>query len=102
MKPFVAERFVRAHTHAGEHAMIAPPLGHRIAYDVGVVDDFPYTSIYAIPTDEQWLIVRHRAQAERIHSIFLPTFVYPAVVAELQADGYRIGAQEAEIVQLVR
>lgn len=109
VKPLAAERLVRARTHPGEHVMIAVPLGHWIAYDVGIVDDFPYTNINVIPTEEQWRVVLDRAHRERIRSLFLPAMFISSelsgVVSALRADGYRIGApapQEAEIVQLVR
>jgi hypothetical protein len=109
VKPLAAEQFVRAHTHPGEHVMIAVPLGHWIAYDVGIVDDFPYTNTSVIPTKEQWMFVLHRAQREHIRSLFLPATPIvnelSGVVRDLRADGYQLGAvgsPEAQIVQFVR
>ena len=48
-----AKRLVARTTHPGERVAILIPLGHRIAYDAGVVDVSPYSGIEAMPTREQ-------------------------------------------------
>jgi hypothetical protein len=49
----VAEQFVGATAKPGEHVIIMIPLSHRIAYDLGVVNVSPYSSMEATPTREQ-------------------------------------------------
>jgi hypothetical protein len=48
-----AERFVAAGTRPGEHVAILTTLGHRIAYDLQLVNVSPYASIESMPTVEQ-------------------------------------------------
>lgn len=104
-RPLLAEAFVRRHTTRGERVMIAVDLGHRIAYDVGVDDRFPYANRESMPTNDQWLLAVRTAQREHVRALFVPTPFIPGVVQEMRAAGYRIAAADradARIVQLVR
>jgi hypothetical protein len=44
------ERFIARETRRGEHVLLLTPLGHRYAYDLGLVNVSPYASIESIPT----------------------------------------------------
>jgi hypothetical protein len=46
-------RFLEATTRPGEQVVVLPELSHRAAYDAGVVNVSPYTSIAAMPTRQQ-------------------------------------------------
>ena len=50
-RPGVA--FVKATTRPHEPVVILTPLSHRIAYDAGVVNVAPYTSVEAMPSTQQ-------------------------------------------------
>jgi hypothetical protein len=49
-----AERFIRRTTRPGQTIGIIGPLGHRVAYDIGVEDVVPYAQIGSMPSIEQW------------------------------------------------
>jgi len=114
-RPLALERFVRAHTTPGERIMILAPLGHRVAYDVGVADVFPYAHLGSVPAVEQWERVLRVAAEQDVQAVFVPTVVRHAnfnkrkftgtVVGGFQAAGFRrLAARSAqlEIVQLTR
>jgi hypothetical protein len=51
---FDARRFVaEAHARAGERVLILIPMGHRIAYELGLVNVAPYVSMISMPAIEQ-------------------------------------------------
>jgi hypothetical protein len=65
-----AAQFVAAATQPGEKVVILIPLGHRIAYDLGLVDIAPYSSIDTMPTVGQMQSTIAVARREHVHKIF--------------------------------
>jgi hypothetical protein len=47
------EQFIARETRRGESVVILNPLGHRIAYDLGLVNVSPYSSVEAVNTPPQ-------------------------------------------------
>lgn len=47
------EAFIDAHTRPGDSVAILIPLGHRVAYNAGIVDVTPYTGGNSMPTIDQ-------------------------------------------------
>jgi hypothetical protein len=72
-RPLAMERFVRQHTVPGERTMLLLPLGHRIAYDIGIKDMLPYASLDSMPTTRQWQTMLDVAQEQGVRSIFVKT-----------------------------
>ena len=104
LRPAAAEGFVRAHARPGEPVLIVLPLGHRIAYDAGVDDVFPYADLVAAVTLEQWDGVRRIALARHVRSAFVEAPFAGLVLPQLQRAGFRVGAVDAaaQLVQLTR
>ncbi|MGN6189684.1 MAG: hypothetical protein ACTHOE_12365 [Conexibacter sp.] len=67
---FDARRFVaEAHAVSGERVLILIPMGHRIAYELGLVNVAPYVSMISMPAVEQLaesLAALHREGGRRI------------------------------------
>lgn len=80
---------VRATTHPGEKVGILLTLGHRVAYDAGVVNVSPYSSVESIATHEQLrttIDALHREGASKLY--ITRTFTRSDTFSELQAAGY--------------
>jgi hypothetical protein len=88
-KQLEAERLVAATTHGGEHVAILTTLSHRIAYDVGVVNVSPYSSIESIATAQQLQRTIDTARREGAHQLYLSLrFTRPEEFTMLQQAGY--------------
>jgi hypothetical protein len=83
-------RFVAAHTRPDEHVAILTPLGHRIAYDVGIVNVSPYSFLEVTVTYEQLQTLIETMRAEHASKLFLPAPIVP--------DAYRAALIEAGFV----
>jgi hypothetical protein len=91
------ERFVAAHTSRGEPVAILGPLGHRIAYDLGLDNVSPYSSIEAIPLrsqlDEAIAALREAGGTK----LFLPIEgTYREQLAAVRRAGFRISRWGSE------
>jgi len=82
------ERFVADCTRPGEDVMMIFPLGHRIAYDNGVYDHFPYNHPSSIVTTRQVTAVVHQLRANRVAAVFAEP-LSPEFAAALGGAGYR-------------
>ncbi|MGN6190408.1 MAG: hypothetical protein ACTHOE_16075 [Conexibacter sp.] len=80
---------VRATTHPGEKVALITTLGHRIAYEAGIVNVSPYSSVESIATHEQLrtlLDAMHREGASKLY--ITRTLTRPDTYDELRAAGY--------------
>jgi hypothetical protein len=66
-----AQRFIRRWTHPGERVAIIAPLGHRLAYDLGLDNIAPYANIESMPAAEQWKATNRLYWEHHIHKLFL-------------------------------
>jgi hypothetical protein len=96
------ERFVADATRPGERIAILGPLGHRIAYDVGVVDAMPYATLESMPTRELLDGMLAGLQREGVRKLFLllsPTTL-PEHLQALKAGGWREVARSESAIEL--
>jgi hypothetical protein len=99
--PTAEERFIARVTHRGERVGIFGPLGHRIAYDVGIRDVVPYATFEAIPTREQMREVIALLRRLRVTQVFLLTREATRDQLEaIEAGGYRPYFQTREVIAL--
>lgn len=90
-RPLAAERFVAAHTRRGERVAILFPMGHRIAYDLGLVDVVPYADLGSMVTLEQWRRVVDAMRAGHVRTLFvLHVLDWPELTAAIRAEGFRL------------
>lgn len=111
-RPLAIERFVRRHTTPGERVMILTPLGHRIAYDVGVEDAFPYAHLGSVPTADQWDVVFRTVDEQGVRSVFVPTEIThthliesrfnETVVGGFAAAGFHATAATSSALRLIQ
>jgi hypothetical protein len=66
-----ATRFVAAATHRGERVAIFMPLGHRIAYDAGIVNVSPYATIQSMPTWQMLQRTLDGFRAQHVRNVFV-------------------------------
>jgi hypothetical protein len=84
-----AERLVAQTTHPGEKVTILATLGHRIAYDVGVVNVSPYASSESIATAQQLRTTIGTARREGARKLYLALgFTRREQLAALAAAGF--------------
>jgi len=87
---------VRATTHPGEKVGVLLTLGHRVAYDAGVVNVSPYSSVESIATHEQLktlIDAMHREGASKLY--ISRTFTRQDTFDELRTAGYTPRAVDA-------
>ena len=88
------ERFVDGRTDPGERVALLVPLGHRIAYDLGLDNVAPYSSVESMPTEQQVADTIASLRRERVHDVFLANYdVTPGntigeVVGAFEQAGY--------------
>ncbi len=93
-------RFVAAATRPGERVAILTPLGHRVAYDLGLSNVAPYASIEAMPTKEQFATTLDAMRREHVHKVFLDLTVTGAeVIAAFKRVGF-VERVEGSLVEL--
>ncbi len=96
-----AERFVAQSTRRGQRVAILMPMGHRVAYDLGLVNVSPYATQDALVTRGQLQNVIDDARREGAHAIFLLTrLTAPEHVAVLQRAGFAVRTQSDLFVEL--
>jgi hypothetical protein len=88
-KQLAAERLVATSTHRGQKVVILTTLAHRVAYDVGVVNVSPYSSIESIATAQQLQRTIDVARREGARQLYLSLgFTRPEELTMLQQSGY--------------
>jgi len=92
-KAFVARIAAR-----GEKVAILIPFGHRIAYDLGLVNVAPYSGGEAIPTREQLLTSLAVARRERVRAVFLDESLPPEADAVVTRAGLRLVARQGPLL----
>jgi len=96
-----AERFIGRLTRKGQSVAILLPMGHRFAYELGLVNVFPYETQDEIVTRSQLELVLDTIRREGVHDIFLlESLTAPAQMAMLTEAGFTIRAQEGQFVAL--
>jgi hypothetical protein len=99
------EQFVASRTHRGEHVAILNPGGHRIAYDLGLVNVSPYSSSEAIVTYHQLAAtVRALRAAHGSKLFFTREDTESFTIAQLINDGFRAqgeGEPASQTIELV-
>lgn len=84
-----SEPFIAAHAHRGEVVAILTQLGHRAAYNLGLVDVTPYTTLESMPTLDQLVETLDDLQAAGGRKVFLSLReAWPEVPGALEARGY--------------
>ncbi len=104
-----AERLVGEHTRRGEKVLILLPMGHRIAYDLGLTNVAPYAFTNAIVTRVQMQTLLDTTRREHVREIFVPVpggrllqeaDIAPAQLRLLVAMGFRARPPEAGMIEL--
>jgi hypothetical protein len=99
------ERFVAQHTTRGERVLILAPLGHRIAYDLDLVNVSPYSYIDAMPLERQLSEAIAALRAAGGRKLFLPIQQsYPEQYDAIVRAGFRpaaTGTAAENVVELV-
>jgi hypothetical protein len=67
----VARRWIDSATTRGEHVAILVPMGHRIAYDLGIVNVSPYGTTEELATRAQFQALIDAMRHEDAHKLFL-------------------------------
>jgi hypothetical protein len=90
------EAFIRLHTRRGEAVAILPRLGHRIAYNLGIVDVVPYGDGRSLLTFDQYDEMLADLRASGSRKVFLSLEgVGPEVPELLEQRGFVLAASEA-------
>jgi len=89
--PVAMERYLAARTRPGEQVAIFGRLGHRAAYDVGIVDVSPYNDLEAMFSRTQWRGALDALRARGVRKLFLLTdwAQYAQERALVEQAGYR-------------
>ena len=88
-RPLPMNREIARDTRRGEHVAIIAPLGHRTAYEVGVVDVMPYADWLVIYEEQVNEIVDALRRAGG-HKIFMiNTFTWSETLLQLQRAGFK-------------
>jgi hypothetical protein len=96
-----AERFVGGLAQPHERVAILLPMGHRIAYDLGLENVFPYPTQDALVTRWQLDTTLDAIRRAHVHRIFLhERMTAPQQLAVLRRAGFRPSAQQEELVAL--
>jgi hypothetical protein len=86
-----AVRFVEATTTPGEKVALLTQIGHRLAYETGVVNVSPYTSIEAIPTRQQLeraIDALRAAGGRKLYLPLYPPFLEPPILQAIEQAGF--------------
>lgn len=106
-----ATRFVAQRTDTGEQVAILALLGHRIAYDLGLHNVSPYSTVEAIRTPRQLAIAMDAIERAHVQHVFVraPTATIGedfgslwVVYEALAAAGWREQAREAQLIAYAR
>jgi hypothetical protein len=97
-------RFVAAQTRPGERVAILVPMGHRIAYDLGIVNVAPYSFMEAMVTREQFRTLVEAMRDGGARKLFMLTEAIPVPArfeAALVGEQFAPGARAPGIVEWV-
>jgi hypothetical protein len=106
-----ARAFVAARTRPGERVAILALLGHRLAHDLGLVNVSPFPTVEAILTPHQIALTMDEIRRSHARAVFVrspgSTIGEEAggltlVLEALARDGFRLAAQERELLYLAR
>jgi hypothetical protein len=99
------ERFVARRTTRGEHVAILTPLGHRIAYDLGLVNVSPYSELQVMLVREQLQETLDDVRAAHARKLFVPVqTLYEEPYEAIVHAGFRLvarGTQQENVIELV-
>jgi hypothetical protein len=96
-----AVALVRATTRPHERVAILTPLGHRVAFDAGVVNVAPYASAEAMPTIEQFDAMIDAMARHGVTRVFLDRErIFPALYEALVAAGYELRSERGRYMLL--
>jgi hypothetical protein len=88
-EPRATARFLARHASAGEHVAVLGRLGHRAAYDAGVVDVSPYADLESMVARRQWRTAIDGFVADDVEQVFLEESAnFAEQRAMLEAAGY--------------
>ncbi len=80
---------------------ILAPVGHRIAYDLGIVNVAPYASILSMPAVEQLRETIRVLRREGGHVIFAPAYqTEPQQLEAIERAGYVLIGTRGGITEL--
>jgi hypothetical protein len=100
-KQAAAIRLVRATTAPGEKVAILISLGHRVAYDAGVVDIAPYSGIESMPTVGQLETTLAAMRRESVSRIYVDyDLTSSRQLAFLAGAGFAPAAREQRYLML--
>lgn len=87
-----ARAFVAASTAApGEHVVIMVPMGHRVAYDLGLVNVAPYVSLVSMPAVRQLDETIDALRESGGRRLFLARYqALPEVERTIRRDGFKL------------
>lgn len=86
----LATRVVARLTHRGEPVALLLPLGHRIAYQLGLDDVTPYTNMEAMMTRDQWHETINALRHAGGRQVIAPRVqLFPERIEYLRAAGYQ-------------
>ncbi len=91
-----AVRLVKLTTRPGEKVVILIPLGHRIAFDAGVIDVAPYTGIQSMPTVGQLETTLDVARRERVRQVYVDRRITTFAVAQALREAGFVLASPAD------
>jgi hypothetical protein len=91
----VGEPFIAANTHRGESVAILSPLGHLVAYDLGLVNVSPYASIESMATPAQLSEAVRALRHAGGQAVFLGTTeTLPSQLRTLAGLGYKLNSYD--------
>jgi hypothetical protein len=105
------ERFVGARTRPGETVVLLVPMGHRIAYDLGLRNVSPYPFENAIVTRSQMRTLLDAIRREHVRAVFAPVpggalanegDAPPEHYAALAEAGFEPAVSDAGVAELTR
>jgi len=100
-KQAAAVRLVRQTTVPHQKVAVLTQLGHRVAYDAGVVDVAPYSGMESMPTVAQLRATLDAVRRERATQIYVDQeLVLPGMLEALGAAGFTPADQEDRYLML--
>jgi hypothetical protein len=100
-KQAAAIRLVERTTRPHQKVAILTQLGHRVAFDAGVVDVAPYSGMESMPTVGQLEETLAAVRSEGATQIYLDrSFVLPGMLEALAVAGFDPAAQEGRYLML--
>lgn len=89
------QRLVKAHTRPREHVALLMPLGHRVAYESGVVNVAAYTGLLQMPTFRQLDETLRALRTEGGDTVFVDALSYwQEVIPLLRRAGFRLATTD--------